>query len=135
MIVDTSALAAIAFDEPGADRLLEAILSERSFLPAPAHTEFRRVAFLRGPGFDGIARDLLETLQRAGLDVVPYDAIHAGIAAEAQGRYGKGNGGSLNLLDLMVYAVARERGMPLLFAGRDFTSTDVAVYPASRIEG
>ncbi len=137
VIVDTSALAAIAFEEPGADALLDALLSERGLLPAPAQTEFQRVAALRGVGFDGIAAELLDKLETAGLEVVPCDRTHAAIAARAHAKYGKGNGigGLLNLLDLMVYAVAKDRGMPILFAGRDFTSTDVAVHPASRTDG
>ena len=136
MIVDTSALAAIAFDERGADVLLDALLSETSFLPAPAQTEFQRVAALRGAGFDAVAADLLETLETAGLTVVPYDRTHAVIAAGANPLYGKGNGngGLLNLLDLMVYAVAKDQNMPLLFTGRDFTTTDIVVHPSSRID-
>lgn len=137
MIVDTSALAAIAFEERGSDVLLDALLSERCLLPAPAQTEFQRVAALRGVGFDDIAADLLDTLENAGLEVIPYDRTHATIAARAHAKYGKGNGigGLLNLLDLMVYAVAKDRGMPILFTGRDFTSTDVAVHPSSRTDG
>jgi ribonuclease VapC len=137
VIVDTSALAAIAFEERGSEALLDALLSERCLLPAPAQTEFQRVAALRGVGFDAIAADLLETLEKAGLEVIPYDRTHAIIAARAQGKYGKGNGlgGLLNLLDLMVYAVATDRNMPILCTGRDFTSTDAAVHPSSRTDG
>lgn len=137
MIVDTSALAAILFEERGADVILDALLSERGLLPAPAQTEFQRVAVLRGAGFDGMASDLLDKLETAGLEVIPYDRTHAAIAARAHSEYGKGNGtgGLLNLLDLMVYAVASDREMPILFTGRDFTSTDAAVHPASRIDG
>jgi ribonuclease VapC len=136
VIVDTSALAAILFEERGADALLDALLSEPSMLPAPAQTEFQRVAALRGAGFDEIAADLLDKLENAGLEVIPYDRTHAAIAARAQTKYGKGNGlgGILNLLDLMVYAVAKDRNMPVLFTGRDFTTTDVKVHPASRTD-
>ncbi len=137
MIVDTSALAAIAFEERGSDALLDALLSERGLLPAPAQTEFQRIAALRGHGFDTIAAGLLEKLEQAGLEVIPYDRTHAAIAAQAHPKYGKGNGlgGLLNLLDLMVYAVAKDRNMPILFTGRDFTSTDAAVHPSSRTDG
>lgn len=137
MIVDTSALAAIAFEERGADGLVDALLNERGLLPAPAQTEFQRVAALRGAGFEAIASDLLAKLEQAGLEVVPYDRAHAVIAAAAHAAYGKGNGrgGPLNLLDLMVYAVAKDRNLPLLFTGRDFVATDVLVHPASRIDG
>ena len=136
MIVDTSALAAIAFDEEGAASLLEAMIDEPASLPAPALTEFERVASLRGPGFSAIASELIERLIAAGLDIIAYDRGHTQFAAVANTRYGKGNrrGGQLNLFDLMVYAVAKERDEPLLFTGRDFTTTDIAVHPASRID-
>ena len=41
---------------------------------------------------------------------------------------------ALSLLDLMVYAVAKERGEALLFTGRDFMTTDVVVHPASHTD-
>lgn len=137
MIVDTSAIAAIAIGERGCDQLLEAVLTEQSFLPAPAQAEFQRVAALRGPGFDAVASDLLLTLERAGLEIIPFDRTHAFIAAQANAAFGKGNGrgGLLNLIDLMVYAVAKQRQQPLLCTGRDFASTDIAIHPASRIDG
>ena len=48
--------------------------------------------------------------------------------------YGKGNRseGRLNPLDLMVYAVAKERNMALLCTRRDFASADVELRPESR---
>ena len=62
------------------------------------------------------------------------DTRHAEIASQANARYGSGNGqgGPLNLLDLMVFAVARERGEPLLCTGKDFAATDLTLHAASR---
>ena len=136
MIVDTSALAAIVFDKPGASTLIDALLEETALLPAPALTEFQRVAALRGAGFAEIASDLMVRLFATGLDVIAYDRRHAAVAAVAGERYGKGNGrgGKLNLLDLIVYAVAQERDDALLFTGRDFAATDVRVHRACRID-
>lgn len=80
-------------------------------------------------------------LTNLGMFTLPWDAKHVAIAATAQPLYGNGNGngngrgGKLNFLDLMVYAVAKERGEPLLFTGRDFATTDVEVHPASRLTG
>jgi hypothetical protein len=42
-------------------------------------------------------------------------------------------GKALGLLDLMVYAVAKERGEPLLCTGRDFATTDLVTHAASRM--
>jgi ribonuclease VapC len=135
VIVDTSALVAILLREPGSDGLLDAI-TEGGLLPAPARVEYLRVASGSRVGLAREAALLLGHLKRLGLDTVPFDHRHARIASEANARYGKGNGrgGLLNLLDLMVYAVAIDRQMPLLFTGRDFASTDVRVHVGSRVE-
>ena len=49
-------------------------------------------------------------------------------ALAAFARYGKGQGhpAQLNLGDCFAYAVARTHATPLLFAGRDFTRTDIS---------
>ena len=41
--------------------------------------------------------------------------------------YGKGNGhpAQLNFGDLFSYALAKSRGLPMLFKGDDFSQTDV----------
>ena len=135
MIVDTSALIAILNWEEGHEALFHALLNEQAFLPAPARLEFSTVARNARFKFAAKIESFLNELAEMGMETLPWDARHASVAAEAQRLYGKGNGygGVLNLLDLMVYAVAKERGEALLFTGRDFTTTDVAVHPASRL--
>lgn len=126
---------AILNEEEGHEALFNALMNEPAFLPAPARLEFSTVARNARFKFAAKIELFLNALTEAGMETLPWDAGHARIAAEAQRHYGKGNGrgGVLNLLDLMVYAVARERGEPLLFTGRDFTTTDVMVHPASRL--
>lgn len=133
MIVDTSALIAVLIGEQGAGRLLDAIESEPALLPAPARVEFLRVASGARLQLGAIAAELLAEWEMGGLTTVPFDAEHAKIAAHANGRYGKGMGGTLNLLDLMVYAVAKERDESLLCTGKDFAATDLDVHTASRL--
>lgn len=132
MIVDTSALVAILFAEGHCDSLLEAIVTEFACVPAPALAEFGLVA--AGRGEDANARDMIASLIEDGLIVADFTEAHAALSWEARDRYGKGNGkgGILNLLDLMVYAVAKERGEPLLCTGKDFAVTDLALHSASR---
>ena len=132
MSVDTSALVAVMIGEDGAGRLLDAIESEPALLPAPARVEFLRVASGARLQLGAIAADLLAEWEAGGLTTIPFDAEHAKIAATANERYGKGMGGTLNLLDLMVYAVAKERGEPLLCTGKDFAATDLELHGASR---
>jgi ribonuclease VapC len=135
VIVDTSALVAILLREPGADALLDAIAQEGGLLPSPARVEYLRVASGGRVGLRREAAMLLEHFERLNLDTVTFTTEHARIASEANLRFGKGigSGGMLNLLDLMVYAVAKERGEPLLCTGNDFATTDLAIHPASRV--
>ena len=136
MIVDTSALIAIASGEPEWERLRHAINSTDAFIPAPALTEFHLVINGKNPSLNAIGSELVATMLADGVQVVAFTHRHAEITATARERYGKGNGtgGLLNFGDLMVYAVAKDRNEPLLFTGRDFTSTDLQLHPASRLE-
>ena len=133
MIVDTSALVAIAYREAGYARLRDAILNEGGRLPAQALVEFKRTVTARGSVEHRAADDLLGELVGRSLDVEAFTAQDAEIAVEANSAYGLGNGkgGTLNLLDLMVYAVAMRTKQPILCTGRDFSRTDVDVHPAS----
>ena len=134
MIVDTSALIAILTGEQGADALLDAMESEPTVLPAPARVEFLRVASGARLQLAIPAEKLLAEWEGGGLTTIPFNADHAEIASKANALYGSGNGrgGPLNLLDLMVYAVAKERREPLLCTGTDFSATDIELHVASR---
>lgn len=134
MIVDTSALIAVLLGEEGCDRILDALDEETGFLPAPALAEFWAVA--SGSRVDAAqpARELMDQWRDGGLTLLPFTEVHAQRVLQAIPLYGKGNGrgGLLNLLDLMVYAVAKERAEPLLCTGKDFAATDVELHAASR---
>lgn len=135
MIVDTSALIAVLTGELGHEKLLAALLDESAIPPAPARLEFLTVARGNRLGLAKQAEALLDRLNRLGMETLAWTADHAATAASAQIAYGKGNGrgGTLNLLDLMVYAVARQSNTPLLCTGRDFARTDAAIHPSSRV--
>ena len=134
MIVDTSALVAILADEPGRAQMLLALADEPAVIPAPVCVEFMRVASASRHRQRDQAGHLLARLVTYGCDVLAFSADHAAIATAAEPIYGSGNatGGLLNLLDLMVYAVAKARDEPVLCTGKDFGATDIAIHPASR---
>ena len=134
VIVDTSALIAILTGEEGADALLDALDCEPALLPAPARVEFLRVACGGRLQLAVQAQQLLAEWEEGGLTTIPFDARYADIASQANALSGSGNGrgGPLNLLVLMVYAVAKERGEPLLCTGKDFAATDIELHAASR---
>jgi ribonuclease VapC len=114
VIVDTSALVAIAKDEPGSEALRQIIL-EGAAVPAPALVEYRRVMTNRGSGDGARAEAVLQKII-GKLAIEPFTAEDAEIAGRANIEHGSGNGrgGTLNLLDLMVYAIAKRTRRPIL---------------------
>ncbi len=134
MIVDTSALIAILASEPGHEAIRNAIVDEGGVLPAPARVEFVRVASSVRFGLHGLAMALLDSVEGVSIETISLTPEQARIACAANATHGSGlgQGGVLNLIDLMVYAVAIDRGEPILCTGRDFATTDAAIHPASR---
>lgn len=133
MIIDTSALVAIGHKEEGFEPLVDALLSTRGLIPAPVIVEFGRVATRRGSLPSDRAESFLQNLPEQ-VSVEPFTSEDAHLTFAANQRFGPGNrhGGTLNLLDLMVYAMARRLNLPILCTGRDFAVTDIAIHPASR---
>ena len=71
-------------------------------------------------------RELDLLLFRAAIEVVPVDFDQAEIARVAWRRFGEGrHPAGLNYGDCFAYALAKARGLPLLFQGDDFSQTDI----------
>ncbi len=125
MIVDTSAVLAVLFDEPDAERYVRALagasrcrMSVVSFLEAAIVLESRA-----GPAA-GPDLDLL--LERAPIELEPVTLEHAQAARRAWRRFGRGNHrAALNFGDCFAYALAEATREPLLFKGQDFALTDI----------
>lgn len=122
--------------EPGWETLRSAIARSKCVLPAPVLLEVHLATAKRGTTVSKAAAALLDRLLFAGTIVAGFEQRHAEACTVARALYGKGNGrgGLLNFGDLMVYAIAKERGEPLLCTGRDFASTDLDLHPASRLD-
>lgn len=135
MIVDTSSLVAIARREVGWEMLTKALEQRPALIPAPVVVEFALVT--SGPGNvpGPAAQQFLTRVASSGLTVEAFSAEDAAFSVEAHRLYGRGNGrgGKLNMLDVMVYCMAKRLGRPILCTGRDFAATDAAIHPASRI--
>ena len=126
MVIDTSALLAVLFDEPEREDFVLAIgaAAERC-ISAGTLVESTVVAEARRGEAAGRELDLL--LYRAGITVVAVDEEQALLARDAWRRYGKGrHRAGLNYADLFSYALARSRDDVLLFKGDDFSRTDIA---------
>lgn len=130
MIVDSSALLALVFQEPGWEDLLESIRSaELVAAGAPTLTETGIVLEARlGDGSRGLLERLLDEL---GVEELSFGSVHWREALAAFRRFGKGrHPAALNFGDCMTYAVSRLTGEPLLSVGDDFPKTDVTLVAA-----
>ena len=125
MVVDTSALLAVIFDETEGPAFREAILaSESVYLAAPSAVELTMVA-LGKKGVEGELR-ARAIVDLGGIQIMAFDASHAILAQQAFRLYGKGrHPAGLNFGDCLSYALAKSLGEPLLFKGNDFRLTDV----------
>lgn len=126
IVVDTSALLAIAQEEPEGEEFIRVIrAADRAVVSAVSVLEAGMV--LRGRrGAKGIA-DVMAIIESMALDIMPFDAALAAGALAAFDIYGKGihPRARLNMGDCAAYALAKGLGAPLLFKGGDFAATDI----------
>jgi len=126
IVLDSSALIAILRRELEADGFLRAISeADRCLLSSVSLLETSMV--LAGRTGDRRSWAELDALiARAGIEIVAQDAELAEAARAAFLRYGRGrHRAGLNLGDCASYALAKTRGLPLLFKGEDFSGTDL----------
>lgn len=125
MTVDSSALVAILFCEPGfldvVDRILEA---DTVRIGAPTLVEAGMVfcGRRRTAGSD----EVHALIKELDITVVPLGEAEWRAASAAFLRYGRGrHRAALNFGDCLAYASAAVAGDALLFVGDDFTHTDI----------
>ena len=125
MIVDTSAITAIFFQEDGFEELLQKIdLVQQSGIGTPTLVECGIVLSAR---MERDARgSLTRFLEETRIATLPFTDSHLNIAIGGWIKYGKGrHPASLNFGDCLTYAVAKVANMPLLYVGEDFKKTDL----------
>ncbi|NOV19850.1 type II toxin-antitoxin system VapC family toxin [Ensifer adhaerens] len=125
MVIDTSAIVAIAFNEPDAETYEQKVVdAPRRFISAATILELSIVIEARLGEAGAAELDLW--LYKAGVEVVAVDAEQITIARRAWRNFGKGrHPASLNFGDCFSYALAKSRNEPLLFNGDDFSRTDI----------
>ena len=123
IVVDTSAIYAILQAEPEGSLFLDRISDGGGgVLSAGSAVELGVVVSRRREALEAVKELLLLPF----VEVIPVDVEQAMIAVEAYRRYGKGlHPARLNFGDTFSYALARQRGLPLLFKGGDFSLTDI----------
>jgi ribonuclease VapC len=124
IIVDTSALFAIAANESERDVFVEILDSEKGLISAVTYVE--SVMVLTGRSKRLASARVDDLMNVSGIEIVPVDEGLARAAVNAFDRYGKGrHPARLNLSDCFAYSLAKSRNLPLLFKGDDFSKTDI----------
>lgn len=131
LVVDASALVAIAFREPEEPVFTEILLRASGKVMSPVNFWEALVRVRSAYGVAGA--EMVEDLMKAfAITVEPVTERHARLAVEAFARFGKGQPAKLNLGDCFAYALAQDFARPLLFKGLDFPQTDILDASASK---
>ena len=132
MVLDTSAVMAILFDEPEAEafvREIEAASVRLISVMNWVEASFVVLGRKGEPGFNDLERFITEAM----IERVQVDQAQGALAIIAFRRFGKGrHPAALNLCDCFAYALAKATGEPLLFKGQDFALTDIAAASPQR---
>ena len=125
MIVDSSALLAVLFREPDAERYVTALAAAPACRMSLANV-FEASIVWEGRGGPAAGHELDLFMEQVGIEMVPVTADQVAAARQAWRRFGKGNHpAALNFGDCFAYALAAVTGEPLLFKGGDFALTDI----------
>ena len=125
MTIDSSALIAILFAEPGYLELVDAIL-EADVVRMGAPTLVETGIVLAGRRGSPVEGELDGLVRELGVTIVPFGEAEWQRALDASNRYGRGrHAAALNFGDCLAYATAAVAGDTLLFVGQDFRKTDV----------
>ena len=125
MTLDSSALIAVLFGEPGHLDLIDRILAAdhvRVSAPTLVETSLVFAGRRRASG----AAEVEELVRELAITVVPFGEAEWRVAVDAFVRFGRGrHKAALNFGDCLAYASAVVAGDSLLYVGDDFTHTDV----------
>lgn len=125
MTLDSSALIAVLFGEPGHLDLIDRILAaDHVRVSAPTLTETSLV--FAGRRRASGAAEVEELVRELAITVVPFGEAEWRVAVDAFVRFGRGrHNAALNFGDCLAYASAIVAGDSLLYVGDDFAHTDV----------
>ncbi len=125
MVVDTSAILAIIFEEAEFAAVVSAIDSAKVVrISVATYFEAAMVLDRRGDALQRSALDDLMEKSDAHLEPVTFE--QAKLARQAFEQYGKGrHPAALNYGDCFTYALAKATREPVLFKGSDSSKTDL----------
>jgi ribonuclease VapC len=126
IVVDTSALVAVVFGEPEREVFVRRMeQAERVLVGAVSVVETRMVVWGRRGQRGVLLLDELFRLPKIELADVGAAEVDAAYAAFVLYGRGSGHPAALNFGDVFSYALAKVRGLPLLYKGDDFARTDI----------
>jgi ribonuclease VapC len=122
IVIDTSALIAIVFDEALADACSTVLEANSEVLISAGTLAEAFVVARRRRETEEVERLIVDL----GIEIVSVTPASARSVAKAYERWGKGiHPAGLNFGDCFAYALAKEHSCPLLFVGKDFSKTDI----------
>jgi ribonuclease VapC len=125
MIIDTSAIIAVLFNEDDAEVYAQLITQSDSRRMSAATFVETAIVVETQTKTSG-SRQLDAFLRRADIAIEPVTEEHAHLARQAFIDFGKGrHAAGLNYGDCFSYALAKATGEPLLYKGKDFSKTDL----------
>jgi ribonuclease VapC len=126
IVVDTSAIIAILQDEPEAEAFADRLAAVPACYASAVSYQEAAMVLAGRTGGSQMWRRLDNLIARSRMEIIPHDLELARIAREAFLTFGKGrHPAALNCGDCATYALAKARGLPLLFKGQDFARTDI----------
>src|ERR1039457_4598021 len=130
MILDTSALIAILRFEaeaPEFARIIESAVESAAQPRMSALSYVEAGAVIDGSKDPIASRRFDELIEAAQIAIEPVTEAQARIARQAYRDFGKTSGhpAKLNFGDCFSYALAKSKGEPLLFKGKDFSRTEI----------
>lgn len=124
MIVDSSAVLAILFNESDAEIYARALTAEICRISAANYVEVAIV--IEAQTGESGSRYFDAFFRRAGIVIEPVTEEQAHLARQAYTEFGKGrHRAGLNFGDCFAYALAKATRESLLYKGEDFKNTDI----------
>jgi len=120
LVLDTSALLAIVFNEDHGPWCLKQIETESGALTMST-VNWTETLILIEDRQPRLAQEIVQRIALLPIQFLPPTMVQAEIAALARLRF------PLNLGDCFAYALAKDTGQSLLTLDRDFVKTDLAV--------
>jgi ribonuclease VapC len=120
MVVDTSVILSVLFDEPTAGWAIEKLEDHAPHLRMST-VNLAEVLILLQDRQPQLFEELEEVVLTGGIRFVAPTVAHAKTAAEARHRF------PLNLGDCFAYALAVAENVPVLTLDADFARTDIPV--------